>query len=188
MRMTFDDFLMRVQNRVAARRARTEEALNETSDRMHAIREYMRGLNPLVIATLPVIYSVFFAFVVLDLFVTLYMWICFPIYRIPMVRRREYVVVDRGRLPYLNPFQKLNCLYCGYGNGVLAYATEVAARTEAYWCPIKHEHRAEGRHQYYDDFMDYGDETDFDGRWSRSRYRITEGRDDTRPVNAKRRG
>jgi hypothetical protein len=57
------------------------------------------------------------------------------VYRIPRVRRAEYLVVDRHHLQYLNGIERMNCLYCGYGNGVLAYAVEVAARTEQYWCP-----------------------------------------------------
>jgi hypothetical protein len=60
-------------------------------------------------------------------------------------------------LAYLNPIEKLNCLYCAYANGVFAYTTEIAARTEQYWCPIKHALRMKGVHSRYQHFFDYGD-------------------------------
>ena len=34
---------------------------------------------------------------------------------------------------------------------------EVAARTEIYWCPIKHARRVLGPHSYYQGFTDFGD-------------------------------
>src|SRR5690606_16864822 len=87
------------------------------------------------------------------------------VYGIPRVRRRDYIVMDRGRLAYLNPYQKLNCLYCEYANGVVAYASEIAARTEWYWCPIKHSRQIPAPHAHYDKFMDYGDSENFRPRW-----------------------
>jgi hypothetical protein len=111
----------------------------------------------LVILTAPVIYAGWIPFLLMDLFVTLYQHICFPIYRIPTVRRSEYVVFSREDLPYLNLIEKFNCFYCSYGNGVAAYTREVAARTEQYWCPIKHARRIRGAHERYPQFFDYGD-------------------------------
>ena len=46
--------------------------------------------------------------------------------------RGQYIVIDRHRLKYLNAIEKLNCVYCGYGNGVIAYARDIAGRTEQY--------------------------------------------------------
>ena len=63
---------------------------------------------------------------------------CFPIYGIERVQRRRYFAIDRHTLAYLNAIEKANCLYCSHANGVIAYVREVAARTEQYWCPIKH--------------------------------------------------
>ncbi|WP_271223801.1 hypothetical protein, partial [Streptosporangium carneum] len=68
---------------------------------------------------------------------------------------------DRHKLPYLNVIQKLNCLYCAYANGVLAYVAEIASRTEQYWCPIKHAARVTGTHRRYDGFLEYGDVADY---------------------------
>lgn len=118
---------------------------------------YLRGARLGVIVTAPVIYGVFPALVLLDISVTLYQWICFPVYGIARVRRADHVVIDRHRLPYLNAIERLNCAYCGYANGVLAYATEIASRTEQFWCPIKHARRLAQPHRRYPLFLDYGD-------------------------------
>ena len=107
--------------------------------------------------TAPVIYGVFIPIACLDLAVSVYQQICFRVYGIALVRRKDYVKIDRHRLPYLNGVQKLNCVYCGYGNGVIAYAREIAARTEQFWCPIKHAMRAKGQHSRTSRFVDYGD-------------------------------
>ncbi|MDT8990635.1 hypothetical protein RQP54_07120 [Curvibacter sp. APW13] len=111
----------------------------------------------LVVLTAPVIYAGWIPFLLMDLFVSLYQAICFPIYRIPKVRRSDYLVFDREDLPYLNGVEKFNCFYCSYGNGVAAYAREVAARTEQYWCPIKHARRIRDAHSRYPQFFDHGD-------------------------------
>lgn len=111
----------------------------------------------LVMLSAPVIYLGWIPFLLMDLFVTVYQSICFPIYRIPKVRRSDYLIFDREDLPYLNLIEKFNCFYCSYGNGVAAYTREVAARTEQYWCPIKHARRIKGAHGRYPQFFDHGD-------------------------------
>lgn len=118
---------------------------------------YLRQSRLLVVLTAPVIYAGWIPFLLMDLFVTVYQAICFPVYRIPKVRRADYIVFDRERLPYLNIIEKINCFYCSYGNGVAAYTREVAARTEQYWCPIKHARRLKAAHERYPRFFDYGD-------------------------------
>lgn len=118
---------------------------------------FLRRTRLMVVITAPFIYAVIVPFVLLDLFVSLYQAVCFPVYRIEKVRRRDHIVIDRQHLAYLNAIQKLNCMYCGYGNGVISYAREVAARTEVYWCPIKHARRVKGVHAHYGDFCDFGD-------------------------------
>jgi hypothetical protein len=67
------------------------------------------------------------------------------------------VVIDRQHLAYLNPLEKLNCVYCGYANGVIALAREIGSRTEEYWCPIKHSRPVAAPHSRYTHFVDYGD-------------------------------
>lgn len=105
----------------------------------------------------PFIYSMIFPLLLLDLFVTAYQFICFPLYGIPRVRRSDYMIFDRAHLAYLNLVEKINCAYCSYGNGLASYLKEIAARTEQYWCPIKHARRVMQRHPYYSGFVDYGD-------------------------------
>ena len=121
------------------------------------LRSYLAHSSFLTILTAPVIYSLILPISLLDLFITVYQRVCFPVYGIPRVKRAEYLVLDRHHLQYLNGIERLNCLYCGYGNGVLAYAVEVAARTEQYWCPIKHARRLNVPHSRYHRFLAYGD-------------------------------
>ncbi|MGH1331301.1 MAG: hypothetical protein ACRBBK_10500 [Paracoccaceae bacterium] len=123
--------------------------------------------RPWEFITAPVIFSLIIPFVFLDLCVTLFQTICFPVYRIPRVRRADYIRVDRHKLGYLNWLQKLNCAYCGYCNGVIAYVREVAGRTEHYWCPIKHASHTRAPHDHYDQFLPYGDSAAYEeGFWS----------------------
>lgn len=109
------------------------------------------------IITAPVIYAMIVALVLLDIGVSLYQLLCFPLYRIEKVRRRDYLAFDRGQLAYLNAIEKLHCTYCSYANGLAAYVREVIARTEQYWCPIRHARRLLQTHSHYGEFVDYGD-------------------------------
>jgi len=109
------------------------------------------------ILSAPVIYSLIFPLLFLDFAITLYQHICFRIYGIPLVKRSNYLVIDRQHLDYLNVIEKLNCMYCGYGNGLVAYVREVIARTELYWCPIKHANKILDTHSLTNNYADYGD-------------------------------
>ena len=111
----------------------------------------------MVVLTVPLIFLCVFPFLLLDLSVALYQTICFPIYGIPKVRRRDYLIFDRGRLAYLNAIEKVGCVYCSYANGLLAYIAEIAARTEQRFCPIKHALPVERPHSRYPHFVAYGD-------------------------------
>ncbi len=122
-----------------------------------SIPAYLRQSHPLNLLSSPVIYSVIVPIALLDLWVSCYQQICFPLFRIARVRRRDYIVIDRHKLAYLNGIEKFNCVYCGYTNGVFAYVREITARTETYWCPIKHARRLRDAHDHYDDFVSYGD-------------------------------
>lgn len=121
------------------------------------LRRYLFNARPLVVLSAPLIYSLIAPFVVLDVWVSLYQTICFRIYGIPQVQRHRYIVLDRAGLAYLNAIEKLNCAYCSYVNGVIAYVREVGARTEQYWCPIKHARRVIGAHARYRVFEAFGD-------------------------------
>ena len=121
------------------------------------LHHYVFGARPLVLITAPFIYLVAVPLLLLDLAVTLYQAVCFPVYGIEKVRRQDHFVFDRAQLAYLNLFEKLNCAYCSYANGLIAYVREIAGRTEQYWCPIKHARRLEGAHGQYRNFFEYGD-------------------------------
>ncbi len=136
---------------------------------------FLRRTRFLVALTAPVIYLGWIPFLLMDLFVSIYQAICFPVYRIPKVKRADYIVFDREDLPYLNVIEKFNCFYCSYGNGVAAYVREVAARTEQYWCPIKHARRIKAAHDHYPKFFDYGDAEAFRQGLSRLRRQYDEG-------------
>jgi hypothetical protein len=55
-------------------------------------------------------------------------------------------------------------MYCTYGNGLLAYATEIIARTEQYFCPIKHARKMMGRHARYARFVEYGEAEEYQAK------------------------
>lgn len=119
--------------------------------------EYLRRVRPLVLLSVPIIYLCAIPFLLLDLFVLLYQAICFPVYGIPKVRRRDYLIFDRGRLAYLNTIERIGCVYCSYTNGLLAFVTEIAARTEQHFCPIRHDRRLRRPHSRYPHFLPFGD-------------------------------
>jgi len=132
------------------------------ADALRRQKAHRRGLGLTrvpwpTLVTMPLIYGMVVPLALLDLSVSLYQLGCFTAWGIARVSRRDYVVIDRHRLGYLNPIQKLNCVFCGYGNGVIAYAREITARTEQYWCPIKHALKVKGSHERYAAFQAYGD-------------------------------
>lgn len=122
-----------------------------------ALLTYFRNAKIMHILSSPIIYSIIVPLVFLDVTVTLYQQICFRIYGISLVKRSQYVVIDRQHLAYLNSIEKLNCVYCGYGNGLMGYIREIIARTEQYWCPIKHAKKVLDSHDYMNNYVDYGD-------------------------------
>jgi len=136
--------------------------------------KYMLSADLLSVLTAPVIYSVLAPMLLLDLSVTLYQHICFRVYDIPRVRRSDYFVFDRAHLAYLNLIEKINCGYCSYGNGLVAYTREIVARTEQYWCPIKHARKVMAAHPYYTGFVDFGDAESYQRELENLRAKLTE--------------
>lgn len=118
----------------------------------------------LTILTAPAIYLMILPAFFLDIMTRTYQAICFPVYGIAKVPRSRYVALDRHRLKYLNFVERLNCNYCAYFNGVIAFVREVAARTEQYWCPIRHALKVKGTHGRYARFIPYGDEEQYHRR------------------------
>ena len=124
---------------------------------VNKIHNYIISAQLLNILTAPIVWLCLVPAVFMDVVVAVYHSICFRVYGIPRVRRDDYIVIDRHALSYLNPLEKLNCIYCGYFNGLIAYIQEIAARTEQYWCPIKHARRIGSIHSRYRKFFAYGD-------------------------------
>jgi len=118
---------------------------------------YMINLPWQVHLSSPFVYGMIVPIVILDISLVVYQATCFRLWGVERARRRDFVIVDRHYLAYLNGIEKLNCVYCGYANGVFAFARELAARTEKFWCPIKHAIRLRQQHSYYNDFIEFGD-------------------------------
>ena len=139
-------------------RVRFEEAVRKAHRqvRVGALR-WLRDSKPRNILSAPVIYAMIIPFAFLDLCVTIYQWVCFPLYGIARVERGKYIVIDRHQLSYLNTIERLNCTYCGYVNGLVSYVREIVARTEQYWCPIKHARKVLDPHHRYRRFAAFGD-------------------------------
>jgi len=136
----------------------------ETQDdfqKPNGILKSIATTNFFVLLTIPVIYAAALPTIILDFVVSLYQYICFPIYKIKIVKRNNYIVFDRHYLPYLNVIGKMNCLYCSYMNGFVAYTREIFSLTEKYWCPIKHKDNPKDAHEKYDEFFEYQDGTNF---------------------------
>ncbi len=119
--------------------------------------QFLRKAPLTYILSAPIIYGMIIPLALLDLSINFYQHICFRIYGISLVCRADYIVIDRHHLAYLNAIQKINCVYCGYGNGLIEFSREILARTEQYWCPIKHAHRTFDPHSRTHKFFDYGD-------------------------------
>lgn len=139
----------------------TEEVITEHQQQVKKLSAYILQAPLRHILTAPVIWSLIVPAVFLDLMVTLYQLICFPVYNIPKVKRSDHIIIDRHFLKYLNIIEKMNCLFCSYFNGLIAFVQEVAARTEQYWCPIKHARNLAAVHSRYKNFIDYGNAEEY---------------------------
>ncbi len=134
-----------------------DEVLRRHKELKIGLLKFIVQANPWVVLTAPVIYALIVPLVILDVFISIYQAVCFPVYKIKKVNRADYLVFDRHHLAYLNIIEKINCAFCSYANGLIAYTREIASLTEAYWCPIKHARRTQNTHQRMHEFADFGD-------------------------------
>jgi len=146
-----------------------EKIIKEGRLKIISSLQYLSSFSIATIMTIPFIWSMIIPAFIADMIVSLYQLICFPIYKIPKVKRKDYVIMDRYNLFYLGKIEKINCLYCEYFNGVISYTREVAARTEQYWCPIKHAKSHKDMHSRYSKFFDYGDYVNYREKLSKIR-------------------
>jgi hypothetical protein len=122
---------------------------------------YLMNAPILYVLSVPIIWACLIPAFFLDIIVSLYQAICFPIYKIAKVKRSDYIIIDRHKLGYLNIIEKANCWYCSYFNGLLGYISEIGGRTEQFWCPIRHAARVKTMHEYYKNFVEYGDSKEY---------------------------
>lgn len=150
---------------IKGKRIEFEKSIKQTHRKLK--RNFFRWLvtdRPQNLITGPIIYSMIIPMVVTDLFITFYQLTCFPIYGIKKVRRGDYIVFDRHNLHYLNFIEKFHCTYCAYGSGMIAYISEIVARTEQYFCPIKHARKILGTHARYARFLDFGEAENYEAK------------------------
>ena len=161
----------------------SEEVARQQRRFRTGLLRYLGRASLVNLLSAPVIYAGIIPLLLLDLFLLCYQHLCFPLYGIPKVRRADYLVFDRTDLPYLNLVEKINCAYCSYGNGLAAYFREVAARTEQYWCPIKHARKILAAHERYPRFFEYGDAESYRKGLERYRNEMQEAKEsDDKPV------
>jgi hypothetical protein len=140
------------------KRVRFEETVRQQHRRLRTTVSRFVSESPFAaIFAAPFVYALIVPLIFLDLFVTLFQALCFPVYGIAKVPRADFIVIDRHHLAYLNWIEKLNCVYCGYANGLIAFVREVASRAEEHWCPVKHARQPRSVHLRYFEFAEYGD-------------------------------
>jgi hypothetical protein len=155
----------RVFFQIKGKRVEFERSVREAHVKMRtSLFHWLVTYRPQNLVTGPIIYGMAVPLVMVDLFVSLYQWTCFPIYGIAKVRRSDYMVFDRRHLGYLNLVEKFHCTYCEYANGLVAYLREIIGRTEQYFCPIKHARKVLGTHRHYDRFLGYGEADDYEAK------------------------
>lgn len=148
----------RLLYKIEGKRVEFERAIRERHQQLKmGVFRWFLTVRPQNYLTAPIIYGMIVPLVFFDLCITFYQLTCFPIYGIPRVRRSEYIAIDHQHLAYLNIIEKFHCVYCSYASGMIAYAREITARTEQYFCPIKHARKILSEHSRYKHFLDYGD-------------------------------
>jgi hypothetical protein len=147
----------RLHYRVEGSKIRFEKNLRRVHHELKTgVFAWLRESELRNVVSAPFVYAMIIPFAMLDIFLFVYQSVCFPLYRIPKVRRSNFVVVDRQHLGYLNVVERMNCMFCGYADGLLAYTRQIVSRTEMYWCPIKHARKILDPHRQYARFADFG--------------------------------
>jgi hypothetical protein len=155
----------RLRYQIEGKRVIFEQAIRETHQRVKiGVFRWFRTVRPQNFITAPVIYGMIVPFALFDLCLAIYQATCFPIYGITKVKRGDYILFDHQHLAYLNIVEKVDCLYCSYAVGLLGYASEITARTEQYFCPIKHAKKVLAAHSRYEQFLAYGEADNFHGK------------------------
>ena len=138
-----------------------KNVLDKQKENMKNLLAWFREIPLLHLLFSPLIYAMLVPAILLDIILFIYQQVIFRIYKFKFIKRSDYILFDHQYLGYLNPIEKLNCMYCSYFNGLMQYASVIAGRTELYFCPIKHAKKIAYKHDYYDEFLAYGDEEDY---------------------------
>jgi len=138
-----------------------KDVLDKQKKNMKNLLTWFREIPLLHLLTSPLIYGMIIPAILFDVILFLYQQIIFRIYKFEFIKRSDYIIFDRQYLGYLNSIEKLNCMYCSYFNGLMYYASAIASRTELYFCPIKHAKKVAYKHEYYDEFFEYGVGNDY---------------------------
>ena len=160
---------------IKGKRIEFEESIRLTHRRLkRSFFHWLVTYRPQNLITGPIIYSMIFPLLILDLFVSFYQLTCFPIYKITKVKRADFIIFDRQQLEYLNFIEKFHCTYYSYDNSLLANVSEIVARTEEYFCPIKHARKVLANHSRYKRFLAYGDADEYEIKLEKFRVAMEE--------------
>lgn len=111
----------------------------------------------------PLVFFQYIPLVIFDLSLEIYHRIGFRLMGIPLLKRQNYIRMDRHKLSYLRWYEKIGCAYCGYANGWFRYASAIAGETEKYWCGIMHKkYNGFTPPEHQKDFLPFDDEKAFD--------------------------
>ncbi|MCR4298613.1 MAG: hypothetical protein NUV75_07670 [Gallionella sp.] len=168
----------RLRYQIEGKRITFEHTIREAHLKARmGIFHWFLTVRPQNYLTAPIIYGMIVPMVLFDLCISFYQLTCFPVYRVAKVRRANYIILDHQHLAYLNLIEKVDCIYCSYAVGLLGYAQEIAARTEQYFCPIKHARKMLNAHARYEHFLDYGEADNFHDKLEEFRAALAKERD-----------
>jgi len=138
-----------------------KEVLARQKENMKNLLTWFGEVPLLHFLAAPIIYGMILPAILFDVLLFVFQQVAFRIFKFTFIKRSDYMHFDHQYLGYLNPIEKLNCLYCSYFNGLMLYASAIAGRTELFFCPIKHAKKVLSQHNYYDEFLSYGDEEEY---------------------------
>jgi hypothetical protein len=130
------------------------------------------GTNPFMrwprfLALMLTIWIPFIPAIIMDVIVEIYHRTAFPMYGFDYIRRGDYIIIDRQKLKYLSRIEKINCMYCGYMNGLFEYWSKIARQTELFWCGIKHHDYPAGEFDGHENYARYNDPDDLELKYPR---------------------
>ena len=172
----------RLRYQIEGKRVIFEHAIRETHQRVKVgVFKWFKTVRPQNFLTAPIIYGMIVPIALFDLCITIYQATCFPIYGITKIKRGDYIVFDHQHLAYLNIIEKVDCMYCSYAVGLLSFASEITARTEQYFCPIKHAKKVLAAHSRYEQFLAYGEADNFHGKLEEFRTELAKEDENDKP-------